>query len=55
MLDRLHDFLSRFGVVAAFALCTFFVGAWGEYQDRHNRWQYAETRSQLSGVDKEKV
>jgi hypothetical protein len=25
--DRLHDFLSRFGVVIVFAICTFFFGA----------------------------
>ena len=53
--DRLHDFVSRFGVVVAFALFTFFFGAWGEYRDRRKRWQYAETRSRLSGVDKEKA
>jgi hypothetical protein len=55
MSDRLHDFVSRFGVVAAFALFTFFFGAWGEYRDRRKRWRYAETRSRLSGVDKEKA
>ena len=55
MSDRLHDFVSRFGVVVAFALFTFFFGAWGEYRDRRKRWHYAETRSRLSGVDKEKA
>jgi len=55
MMDRLHDFTSRFGVVIAFALFTFFFGAWGEYRDRRKRWQYAESRSKLSGVEKEKA
>lgn len=53
--DRFHDFVSRFGVVVAFAVFTFFFGAWGEYRDRRRRWHYAETRSRLSGVDKEKA
>jgi len=55
MADRLHDFISRFGVVIAFAMFTFFFGAWGEYRDRRKRWQYAESRSKLSGVEKEKA
>ena len=55
MSDRLHDFISRFGVVIAFAMFTFFFGAWGEYRDRRKRWQYAESRSKLSGVEKEKA
>lgn len=53
--DRLHDFVSRFGVVIGFAIFTFFFGAWGEYRDRQKRWQYAETRSRLSKDDKEKA
>lgn len=55
MSDRLHDFCSRFGVVVAFAVFTFLFGAWGEYRDRRKRWQYAETRSRLSEVEKEKA
>lgn len=55
MSDRLHDFVARFGVVVAFAMFTFFFGAWGEYRDRRKRWHYAETRSRLSNVDKEKA
>lgn len=55
MADRVHDFISRFGVVIAFAMFTFFFGAWGEYRDRRKRWQYAESRSKLSGVEKEKA
>lgn len=55
MADRIHDFISRFGVVIAFAMFTFFFGAWGEYRDRRKRWQYAESRSKLSGVEKEKA
>jgi hypothetical protein len=53
--DRLGDFVSRFGVVICFALFTFFFGAWGEYRDRRKRWQYAEQRSKLSGVDRDKA
>lgn len=53
--DRLHDFLARFGVVIAFAVFTFFFGAWGEYRDRRKRWQYAESRSKLNGVEKDKA
>ena len=53
--DRLHDFLARFGVVIVFALFTFFFGAWGEYRDRRKRWQYAESRSKLNPLEREKA
>jgi hypothetical protein len=53
--DRLGDFVSRFGVVICFAVFTFCFGAWGEYRDRRKRWQYAEQRSKLSGVDRDKA
>ena len=53
--DRVHDFLARFGVVIAFALFTFLFGAWGECRDRRKRWQYAETRSKLNTVEREKA
>jgi len=53
--DRMHDFLARFGVVIAFALFTFLFGAWGECRDRRKRWQYAESRSQLNSVEREKA
>jgi len=53
--DRLHDFLARFGVVIAFALFTFVFGAWGECRDRQKRWEYAEMRSQLNAVEREKA
>jgi len=55
MEDRMHDFLARFGVVIAFALFTFLFGAWGECRDRKKRWQYAETRSKLNKVEREKA
>ena len=32
MKDRFHDFVSRFGVVIAFAVFTFVFGAWGEVE-----------------------
>ena len=53
--DRLHDFVARFGVVLCFAAGTFGFGAWGEYRDRRQRWQYAEERSRLSEVDRTKA
>jgi hypothetical protein len=55
MQDRMQDFLARFGVVIAFALFTFLFGAWGECRDRKKRWQYAETRSKLNNVEREKA
>jgi hypothetical protein len=55
MEDRMHDFLARFGVVIAFALFTFLFGAWRECRDRKKRWQYAETRSKLNKVEREKA
>jgi hypothetical protein len=55
MRDRMHDFVARFGVVIAFAFFTFAFGAWGEYRDRRKRWQYAEQRSRLSSVEREKA
>jgi len=53
--DRLHDFMARFGVVILFAILTFLFGAWGEYRDRTKRYQYAESRSQLNTVEREKA
>ena len=53
--DRIHDFIARFGVVLAFAVFTFCFGAWGEYRDRRKRWQYAEQRSKLTGVERDKA
>jgi uncharacterized membrane protein YgcG len=55
MTDRFHDFMARFGVVIAFAIFTFFFGAWGEFRERRKRWQYAESRSKLSHVEREKA
>jgi TPM domain/Zinc finger, C3HC4 type (RING finger) len=55
LTDRLHDFMARFGVVIAFAIFTFLFGAWGEYRDRRKRWQYAESRSKLTPVQREKA
>jgi len=53
--DRMTDFLARFGVVIAFALFTFLFGAYGECRDRRRRWRYAESRSKLNEVDREKA
>ena len=53
--ERLKDFVSRFGVVIAFAAFTFLFAAWGEYRDRRRRWQYAESRSKLSHHEREEA
>jgi len=53
--DRMHDFVSRFGVVIGFAIFTFLFGIWGEYRDRRKRWEYTEKQSQLSKDDKKKA
>ncbi len=55
MSERLIDFISRFGIVLAFAFFTFVFAAWGEFRDRRNRWQYAESRSQMNNSEKEKA
>ena len=55
LADRLHDFVSRFGVVIGFAVFTLIFGAWGEYRDRSKRWHYADKRSRLSQSDKERA
>jgi len=54
-LDRVHDFVARFGVVIAFAMLTFLFGAWGEYRDRQKRTRYIESRSQLTALDRDKA
>jgi len=53
--DRVHDFLARFGMVIFFAFFTFIFGAYGECRDRRKRWQYAENRSLLNSVEREKA
>ena len=53
--DRIHDFVSRFGIVIAFAAFTFCFGAWGEYRDRRKRWQHAEQSSKLTSVERQKA
>ncbi|CAJ1953856.1 unnamed protein product [Cylindrotheca closterium] len=55
LADRFHDFMARFGVVIAFAAFTFFFGAWGEFRDRRKRWEYADSRSKMSQVEREKA
>lgn len=55
MADRFHDFMARFGIVIAFAMFTFIFGAWGEFRERRKRWQYAESRSKLTPVEREKA
>lgn len=54
-LDRLDDFVERFGVVIAFTLFTFVFATWGECRDRRNRFFSAERMSRMSKSEKEKA
>ena len=53
--SRVRDFFSRFGVVLGFAIITCLFGAWGEYRDRRKRWRFAEDRSTMNHVEREKA
>ncbi|CAJ1953910.1 unnamed protein product [Cylindrotheca closterium] len=55
LADRFHDFMTRFGIVIAFAVFTFFFGALGELRDRRKRWAHTESRSKMSQVEREKA
>eukprot|EP00978_Attheya_sp_CCMP212_P019330 scaffold54022_cov49-Attheya_sp.AAC.3 len=55
MSARVNDFVARFGVVIVFAIATFSFATWGEYRDRRKRWMFAESRSRLTGLEKEKA
>ncbi len=54
-LDRLDDFVERFGVVIAFTVFTFVFATWGECRDRRNRLFSADRRSRMSAAEKEKA
>ena len=50
--------LELYVVSSAFVVHTYSLFPnyqWGEYRDRRKRWQYAEQRSRLTGVDREKA
>mmetsp|Transcript_31385 Transcript_31385/g.72239 ORF Transcript_31385/g.72239 Transcript_31385/m.72239 type:complete len:392 (-) Transcript_31385:95-1270(-) len=53
--SRIQDFLSRFGVVLAFAVVTFLFGAWGEYRDRRKRRQRRNDESSLNKSERERA
>jgi len=53
--DRMSDFLSRFGVVLAFAFFTFLFATYGEFQDRRKRVFLAERRSRMNAAEREKA
>ena len=54
-LDRLDDFVERFGVVIAFALFTFIFATWGECRDRRKRFFSAERMSKMNAAEKQKA
>lgn len=53
--DRIHDFMTRFGVMILFSIFTLVFGVLGEYRDRQKRFEYAEERSKLLDTDREKA
>eukprot|EP00804_Cyclotella_cryptica_P020689 CCRYP_003495-RA/>CCRYP_003495-RA protein AED:0.16 eAED:0.16 QI:805/1/1/1/1/1/4/1170/781 len=55
ILDRLDDFVERFGVVIAFTIFTFVFATWGECRDRRKRFFSAERRSRLTAAEKERA
>lgn len=52
-IDRLNDFVERFGVVIAFTIFTFVFATWGECRDRRNRLFSAERMSRMNKSEKE--
>jgi hypothetical protein len=54
-LDRVDDFVERFGVVIAFTIFTFVFATWGECRDRKNRFFSAERMSRMNSAEKEKA
>ena len=54
-LDRLDDFVERFGVVIAFTVFTFVFATWGECRDRRKRFFSAERMSRMNSAEREKA
>jgi hypothetical protein len=54
-IDRLDDFVERFGVVIAFTIFTFVFATWGECRDRRKRFFSAERMSRMNKSEKEKA
>ncbi|KAL7472511.1 hypothetical protein ACHAXS_012868 [Conticribra weissflogii] len=55
IIDRLIDFLQRFGIVMSFTLFTFVFATWGECRDRRKRLFFAIRRSRMTAAEKEKA
>jgi len=55
IIDRLIDFLQRFGIVMGFTLFTFVFATWGECRDRRKRLFFAIRRSRMTAAEKEKA
>jgi hypothetical protein len=53
--ERMIYFLSRYGVVLAFAIFTFIFAAWGEFRENMNRWEYIEARTSMTKFEKDKA
>lgn len=54
MLDRLYDFIERFGIIICFCVFTFLFAIYGEYRDKIRRMQYVENMSNFLN-EKEKL
>ena len=54
-LDRLDDFVERFGVVIAFTVFTFVFATWGECGDRRKRFFSAERMSKMNSAERAKA
>lgn len=54
-LDRVNDFLQRFGLVMMFTTFTFLFATWGECRDRRKRLFFAIRRSRMTAAEKEKA
>ena len=54
-LDRVDDFVERFGVVIAFTIFTFVFATWGECRDRRKRLFNAERMSRMTAAEKKRA
>eukprot|EP00956_Cyclotella_meneghiniana_P000002 scaffold23_cov29-Cyclotella_meneghiniana.AAC.2 len=54
-LDRVDDFVERFGVVIAFTMFTFVFATWGECRDRRKRLFSAERMSRMTAAEKKRA
>jgi hypothetical protein len=54
-VDRVNDFLERFGVVILFTIFTFVFATWGECRDRRKRLFLSERRSRMTAPERERA